>query len=109
MNWDYESTPRTVELEIPNYIEHALLRFKHIKNKYAQHPPHRFTPPKYGAKQQHEEPISRVLLTPKDKQWVEEAVGVFLYYAHAIDFTMILPLGSISSAKSTNTIKHVKK
>ena len=30
--------------------------------------PHPFTPPTYGAKQQHTYPISRIELDPKDKQ-----------------------------------------
>jgi len=109
LNWDYGSTLRTVELKIPNYAERSLPRFKHIKNKYAQHSSHPFTPSKYGAKQQHKEPISRVLLTSEDKKWIEEVAGGFLYYARAIDSTMLLPIGSIVSAKSAGTIKNLKK
>ena len=63
-----------VELEISNYVNRALLRFKHIKNKYAQHSRHPFIPPQYVSRQQHEETISRVPLTPKNKKGVEEVI-----------------------------------
>ena len=45
----------------------------------------------------------------KDKKWVEEIVGVFLYYTHAFDPMMLLPIVSIASEKSTDTIRKFKE
>jgi len=42
---------------------------------------------------------------PEDKTWVEEVAGVFLYYMREIFSTVLLPIGSMPSAKSTETIK----
>jgi len=65
-------------------------------------------PPTYGAKQQFSDPITDTILSPSEKKWIEEVVGVFLYYARAIDSTMLLPIGSIASAKSTNSFANLK-
>ena len=108
LKWDYESLLRSVELSIPNYVRRALTRFMHIACKYSQHSPHPFTPPTYGAKQQFSDPITDTTLSPSEKKWIEEVVGVFLYYARAIDSTMLLPIGSIASAKSTNSFANLK-
>ena len=50
LKWDYDSIIRSVELDIPDYVNRALTRFLYTMKAYAQHSPHLFTPPKYGAK-----------------------------------------------------------
>ena len=81
----------------------------HVIKNYAQHSPHLFTSPTYGAKQKHEDPIAHIPLSPEDKVWIEQIVGVFIYYAQYIDFTMLLSIRSTASAKSTDTIENLKK
>ena len=108
LKWDYTSLRRSVELTIPNYVKRALIRFMHVASKSSQHSPHPFTPPTYGAKQQYADPITDTTLSPSEKKWIEEVVGVFLYYARAIDSTMLLPIGSIASAKSTDSYANLK-
>jgi len=109
LKWDCNSSIRSVELDIPLYVKLAIVRFLHILRKYVQHPPHPFTHPTYGAEQQRADPISHIPLKPTDKEWMEQIVGVLLYYARAIDSTMLLPIGSISSARSTDTIENLIK
>ena len=52
LKWDYNSTIRSVELDIPLYVKRALILFLHTLRTYTQYSPHPFTPPTYGAKQQ---------------------------------------------------------
>jgi hypothetical protein len=47
LEWDYENGH--VDLSMPGYIERALIRFAHRKPRRAQHSPHEWTAPVYGA------------------------------------------------------------
>jgi hypothetical protein len=37
-------------------------------------------------------------LTPPKKKYIQEVIGVFLYYGHAVDSTMLTALTAIASA-----------
>ena len=108
LHWQYDHHPRTVTLSMPGYVEKALIRFNHTKPNVPQDSPHPWSPPKYGVKQQIAAPLSRVPLTPQQTRWVQELVGVFLYYARAIDNTMLASIGSIASSHSTSTWADIK-
>jgi hypothetical protein len=96
LEWDYNK--RTVAISMPNYVNKAIKRFQHPLPTKPQHSPHQWTPPKYGAKTQFTttpEPFQA--LTAKEKLYCQEVIGVFLYYARAIDPTMLTAVGSIAS------------
>jgi hypothetical protein len=101
LTWDY--TLRTLDLTMPGYIERALSRFKHPKPGCPQHAPHAWNAPIYGAKQQfvsHDETPS---LDLKDKQRVQEVLGTLLYYARAVDSTMLVAIGTLATQQATPT------
>ena len=50
INWDYAN--RTVDLSMPNYISSMLHKYQHPPPKRAQHSPHPWNIPTYGATQQ---------------------------------------------------------
>jgi hypothetical protein len=79
LKWDYDE--RTVELSMPNYVKNALTRFKHPPPRLPQHSPHKWTPPKYGQKQQFATSTDHPPLTPAQRKHVQEVVGVFLQEA----------------------------
>jgi hypothetical protein len=89
---------------MPGYVEKALQRFEHKPPKRRQDSPHPWQPPTYGAKVQLTPPedTSRPL-TDKEKKKIQEIVGVFLYYARAVDSTMLKALGTLASAHSQGT------
>eukprot|EP00804_Cyclotella_cryptica_P027157 CCRYP_016091-RA/>CCRYP_016091-RA protein AED:0.31 eAED:0.28 QI:0/0/0/1/1/1/2/0/527 len=58
----------------------------------------------YGAKQQFVETADdSALLSKTNKTFVQEVIGVFLYYARAVDCTMLPALGSLATQQSAPT------
>eukprot|EP00978_Attheya_sp_CCMP212_P014794 scaffold37878_cov107-Attheya_sp.AAC.4 len=100
LEWDYKA--RTCDISLPGYVERALHRFQHQPAKRPQHSPHAHQKPIYGAAQQLT--IPEDISTPLDSDGIlrlQEIVGTFLYYARAVDSTMLVALGSIASAKKS--------
>jgi hypothetical protein len=102
LHWDYEA--RTVDCSMPGYVQKALTRFQHPAPTRPQHSPHAWTPPSYGiAVQLTPPPDTSAPLPPADITRIKEVVGTLLYYARAIDSTMLVALGTIASAQSEGT------
>jgi hypothetical protein len=100
--WDY--TNRTVDVSMPGYVAAALHRFQHAKPSRRQDAPHAWTQPTYGAKIQFaEDDDNSPLLSPLTTNLVQQIVGVFLYYAIAVDPTMLVALGSIAADQANAT------
>jgi hypothetical protein len=97
--WDYEN--RTVVLTMPGYIARALQRFDHSPPTRPQHAPHAWTAPQYGARQQFVVPDVMPVLNLLYKKRVQEFLGTLLYYAHAIDCTMLPALSTLATQQAT--------
>ena len=69
-----------------------------------QDQPHPHVEPTYGAKQQYaeDEDVSPKL-APSSTKEVQEIVGSLLYYALALDNTMLVALGDLAAAQSQPT------
>jgi hypothetical protein len=102
LTWDY--TNRTVDIAIPGYIERALHKFQHPNTPRPQHSPHAWMAPTYGAKTQYaaDDDTSPNLNALESKR-VQEVVGTLLFYARAVDPTMLVALGTIASSKTNRT------
>ena len=100
--WNYDK--QYVDVSMPGYIEKTLLRFGHKSPTRPQHSPHQWDRPIYGAPIQFTKPDSTApLLLPPEITRVQQIVGTLLYYARAIDNTMLVALNSIASEQSTAT------
>jgi hypothetical protein len=87
---------------MPNYIARALQRFQHPVPTKPQHAPHAWTAPIYGTAQQLTAPLdASPALDAHEKLRLQEIVGTLLYYARAIDCTMLVALGTLATAKTT--------
>jgi hypothetical protein len=87
---------------MPGNVERALLRFRHKRPRRREDAPHAWQKPRYGQKIQWTPDIdTSPLLDKAGKQRVEEVIGVFLFYAQAIDNTMLPALSSIASRQAT--------
>jgi hypothetical protein len=75
---------------MPGYIKKQLLKYEHIMQQI-QHCPCSPEPKRYGADAQSPFPqdISRKLNEKKLKQ-VQKIVGSILYYARAVDMTVLM-------------------
>ena len=104
LDWNYEKG--YVDLSMKGYVKKALARFQHPKPVRPQHSPSKWTPPDYGAKVQYATPEddSRTLQKVEIK-WLQETIGVFLFYARAVDNTMLVALGTLASEQANGTEK----
>ena len=102
LKWDY--TNRTVDLSMPGYIQAMLHKYQHPSPKRAQHAPHTWTVPNYGAKQQLTIPEdTTTLLIPAEIKRVQQITGTLLYYARAVDPTLLVALGTIAAQQARRT------
>ena len=102
LKWDY--VQRTVDISMPGYVHEALHRFQHLAPSRSQDAPHDWNQPTYGAKIQYADaPDASPLLEAKTLTFVQSVVGTLLYYAIAVDPTMLVALGDLSSEQTKAT------
>ena len=111
LQWDYLA--RTVILSMPEYVRRALIKFLHKLPSKPEYAPYESAPIQYGQKIQYSDPPDTSEILPPDEiNIVQQICGTFLYYAIAIDNTILPALSDISSQQSKatqNTAKHVTK
>lgn len=97
LRWDY--TNSTCDISMPQYIKKALHRFQHPVPLKPQHAPYAWTAPAYGKQPQASTPHDfSPPLDSRQTTRLQEIVGVLLYYARAVDNTMLVALSAIASA-----------
>jgi hypothetical protein len=102
LDWDYLN--RTVDVSMPGYIERALERFQHKKPTRDQHSPSAWITPTYGAASQLSTPSDDT--PPLDSDGIlhlQAVAGTLLFYARAVDHTMLVAIGDIASAQAHGT------
>jgi hypothetical protein len=99
LDWDYKK-PK-VDLSMPGYIKATLHKYQHPSPARPEHAPHTWNPPIYGAKTQF---VNEVTTTPalsdKDVNKLQQLLGTLLYYARAVDPTVIMPINVLASEQS---------
>ena len=103
LDWDYKAGH--VDISMPNYIPAALLKFQHNQPSRPCNAPHKWTRPAYGKQTQFAPPLddSDLLQTKIEIRRIQAIVGTFLYYARAVDCTMLPALNQISTQQSKPT------
>jgi hypothetical protein len=102
LDWDYKN--RTVDLSMPGYIKAALHKYQHAAPERPEHAPHTWNPPIYGAKTQYvQDKITSPALFEKDVNKLQQLTGTLLYYARAVDATLIMPINVLASEQSKST------
>ena len=102
LSWDYDQC--TVDLSMPGYIDRALQRFHHPRPTHPEHAPHAWQPPNYGTRiQLAPDPDTTAMLDPAGCCRIQEVIGVLLYYAHAIDPTLLVALNTLALQQAAAT------
>jgi hypothetical protein len=102
LKWDYDA--RTCDVSMPGYIERALHRFQHPTPTKPEHSPHPWQKPNFGAKTQFAlVPDVTAALDVADKRRVLEVLGTLLFYARAIDSTLLTAIGELATEQSEGT------
>jgi hypothetical protein len=100
LSWDYIRS--TVDISMPGYVTRALERFQHTPTHRDEHSPHAWTKPIYGTHPQLTSPVDdTALLPPSALIRIQEITGTL--YARALDYTMLVALGTIVSNQSKGT------
>ena len=108
LDWHYEK--QYVDIAMPNYVPKQHLTYGRPPPKRAQHMPLEPIPINYGTKSDtiiHEDPWK--LLGDADKNYIQQVLGSFLYYAQAIDMTIVLALNGIATQQAEPTESTMKR
>jgi hypothetical protein len=96
LNWDYNK--RTLDISMPGYIVKQLQRYKHAPPTRPQHCPFYPQPKQYGSTAQRPiKPDTSPPLSKEDIKQVQRVIGSILYYAQAVDLTILMALSTIAS------------
>jgi hypothetical protein len=80
IDWDYNNG--TVDLSMPGYIKAALHKYQHPTPAHAEHAPHTWNSPVYGAKTQYIVETEDIPpLSPKEVNNLQQIGGTLIYYA----------------------------
>jgi hypothetical protein len=86
---------------MPGYIKAALHKYQHPTPARPEHAPHTWNPPIYGANTQFvDDKTSSPTLSDKDVNKLQQLTGTLLYYARAVDPTLIMPINVLASEQS---------
>ena len=88
---------------MPGYVKAALLKFQREATTKTQYALHRWNQPTYGYKIQYAITNKADLVDAKSTLYVQQVCVTFLYYAIAVDQTMLAALNTISAAQANAT------
>ena len=109
LDWHYDD--KYVDISMPNYVHKQILRyFRHNPPKRDQLCPYEPNPIKYGKNSDHLDPeVQSPYLGKLEKKYIQQVVGSFLYYARAIDMTILMALSAIAAEQSKPTEATMKR
>jgi hypothetical protein len=100
---DYKN--RTCYISMPGYVSNVLSKFQHDSPKHPQHTPSRYATPVYGAKTQYATKDETPPITAQQCLTIQKVTGSVLYYAIAVDPTVLMPLNDIATEQTKATGK----
>eukprot|EP00804_Cyclotella_cryptica_P011209 CCRYP_007737-RB/>CCRYP_007737-RB protein AED:0.21 eAED:0.17 QI:0/-1/0/1/-1/1/1/0/1078 len=110
LDWDYDQGK--VHLSMKPYRDKALRQFDNLEPSKAQDSPYPHVPIKYGAAEQFVETDESPSVGKDEQKHVQKVNGKFLWYARAVDGTLLTPLSALAAQQAkptTNTMKRVKQ
>ena len=102
LEWNY--TERWLDISMPGYVEKLRKRYHHEVPSKPQHSPYRAPPKIFGAAAQDTIPADTTeRIDEKRIKVVQQVVGGLLYYARAVDLTILPALSAIASEQTKAT------
>jgi hypothetical protein len=108
LKWNYRDG--YVDISMPNYVKKKLTEYDYKPTNRHQYCPYEPNPIIYGKNSDsivHE--IDSPLLDTRKKKYVQQVLGSFLYYARAIDMTILHALSAIASEQANPTERTLKR
>ena len=102
LQWNYRK--RKVKLSMPGYVHKLLHKLQHPVPTQPEHNPHAWKPPRYGEKAQYVEREQKLPILPPERiKRIQKIIGSLLYYARAVDSTILMTVNDIASQQSKAT------
>eukprot|EP00957_Ditylum_brightwellii_P193148 14707147-Ditylum_brightwellii.AAC.2 len=94
---------------MPGYIKAALHKFHHHPPSKRVHSPHPYTHPVYHKGPQLAPALDcSPALPPEGKRRIQQVIGTLMYYARAVDPTMLTSINAIAIQQANPTTKTAK-
>ena len=95
----YDRARHTMTLSMPGYVEKALHALDLPRPRRETHSPRAYVPPEYGRKgpQLASPPSVSPALQQSQVKWLQRLVGIFLYYARAVDVTLTYAVSKLAT------------
>jgi hypothetical protein len=90
---------------MPGYVSNVLSKFQHDAPKHPQHTPSRNITPVYGAKTRYATKDETSPRTAQQCLTIQKVTESVLYYARAVDLTVLMPLNNIATEQTRATEK----
>ena len=103
MTLAHDKIQRTITLSMPGYVTAALKRFGVRPLARPTHSPSAYIPVIYGRDVQYAPVDDSPPLSPSDTKFIQDVIGVFLYYSRAVDSTMFTCLNKLASQQAKPT------
>jgi hypothetical protein len=104
MTIKHDKVSKTLTISMPNYIQKTLNKFEAQGIKTANSPVI-YVPPVYGSRKQQEAMVDETSpISPTRRKRIQQIVGTLLYYARAVDPTMLTALNKVASQQANPTI-----
>jgi Reverse transcriptase (RNA-dependent DNA polymerase). len=107
IQWHYDE--QYVDISMPGYIEKVLTKFQHPPPRRKQDAPAPWNQPAYGQRIQYAVDDTSPAADKAQKTRIQQIVGSLLYYARAVDYTMLVALNDISHEQNNPTTQTLHK
>jgi hypothetical protein len=95
---------------MPGYIKKVLQKYKHRVPSKPQHCPYSPSPNQYGTKAQEPHPVKiSPKLSPEESKEMQSVIGSILYYACAVNITVLMALSSIAIKQTKGTTSTMER
>jgi uncharacterized coiled-coil protein SlyX len=94
-----------IPISMPGYIVNVLSKFQHDNPKHPQDTPSRYVMSVYGTETQYATQYETPPLTEKKCLNIQKVTGSVLYYAIAVDPTVLMSLNDIATEQTKATEK----
>jgi hypothetical protein len=107
IEWEYKK--QKAHIHMPGYLPKAFIRFKHKMPVKIQNSPHPHVIPEYGAKTQYaKEENESPPLSKEETKYIQAVAGTLLYYARAVNATILPSLSSVATKQAKPTQEMMK-
>jgi hypothetical protein len=101
LKWYYQQ--RTCDISMSGYLANGLNKFQHDTLAHPQHTPSKYAMPIYVAKTQYTTGDETPPLSAKQCTNIQKITGYVLYYARAVDTTVLMHLNDVTTEQTKAT------